>query len=98
MLSEIFFDAPHGKFHWFCGELLVVSIEYNFSILVTVANYVMHMPFILRNRLGPDSQLGQALTIDFLLWDFRGSPDGVYTSDACNDFMTALAVQCKETW
>ena len=52
---------------------------------------------MVRGRLGPDSQLGQVATIDFLLWDFLGSPDGVYTSDASNDHMTALAVQCKET-
>ena len=43
MLSEIFFDAPHGLFDWFCGELLVISIKYNFSILFTVANYVMYI-------------------------------------------------------
>ena len=35
-----------GLFHWFCGKLLVISIKYNFGILFTVANYVMHIPGI----------------------------------------------------
>ena len=54
--------------------------------------------FIIRDRLYPDSQLGQVATIDFLLWDFLSSPDGVYSSDAKNDQMTASAVQCKGVW
>ena len=33
MLSEIFFDAPRGLFHWSCGELIVISNKYNFGKL-----------------------------------------------------------------
>ena len=31
--------------------------------------------FTVRDRLGPDSELGEMASIDFLLWDFQGSPD-----------------------
>ena len=53
--------------------------------------------FFVRDRLGPDSHLDQVATINFLMRDFLGSPDGVYTGDASNDHMTALAAQCIET-
>ena len=35
-----------GLFHWFCEKLLVISIKYNFGILCTMTNYVMHIPGI----------------------------------------------------
>ena len=34
----------------------------------------------------------------YLLWDFLGSPDEIYTSDASNNHIITLAVQCKKTW
>ena len=40
------------------------------------------MELLTTNLDCPDSQQFHAATIDFLLWDFQGSPDGVYTSDA----------------
>ena len=46
MLSEIFFDVPHGPSHCFCGELLVICIKYNLSILFTLENYVIYIPGI----------------------------------------------------
>ena len=93
-LSEIFFDAPHGPCHWFCGEFLVISNKYNSCVPWQIMQCTYLEYFMVRGKLGPDSQLGQMATIDFLLWDFLGS----YTSDASNDHMAALAVQCKETW
>ena len=54
MLSEIFFDAPRGLIHCFCGELIVISNKYNFGILFIVAN-VMHIPGIFHCK-------GQALS------------------------------------
>ena len=75
-------------------------MKYNFGILFTVALYVLDMPGIFHCKgqawfrkstgSGGDHRLS---TVDFL-----GSSNGVYTSDASNDHMTALVVQCKETW
>ena len=53
--------------------------------------------FIVRGSLDPDSQLAQ-VAHQLSTVGLPGGRDGVYTSDASNDQMTALAVQCKETW
>ena len=98
-LSEIFLDAPSGLFHWFCGELMVViSMKYYFGILFTMANYVMHIPGIFYCKWKAWSRQWTGSGGDHRLSTvgLPGSSDGVYTSGASNDHMTA--VQCKETW
>ena len=100
MLSDIFFDAPRGKFHWFCGELIVISNKYDFGILFTMSNYVMHIPGIFHCN-------GQALSRQstgsggHYRLSTVGLPEQSWWSlyQWCqNDHMTALAVQCKGTW
>ena len=51
-----------GMFYWFCGELLVITIKYNFGITFVVANYILHIAlayFIISSRFGPDNCLEQ---------------------------------------
>ena len=100
MLSEIFFDAPHGKFHWFCGELIVISNKYNFGILFTMANYVMHIPGIFHCKGQAFSRQSTGSGGHHRL-STVGLPEQSWWSlyQWCQtDHMTALAVQCKGTW
>ena len=60
-----------GRLHGFCGELLVLSIKYNFGIVFAMANYVMWTTGIVHCKgQAWSSQLGQGTAVDSLLWNF----------------------------
>ena len=100
MLSEIFFDAPCGPFHWFCGEMIVISNKYNFCILFTVTNYVMHIPgkFHCKGQAlsrqstgsGGHHRLSTVRLLEQSWWSLYQWSQ--------NDHMTAFVVQCQGTW
>ena len=90
-----------GKIYWFCGELLVITIKYNFGITFVVANYILHIAlayFIISSRFGPDSRLEQVEPPSTMYCGSSGNSTEVDTSDASNDERAAFAVRRKETW